>query len=212
MTAHQLLAGAYDIVVVSYEFLESSYRGIRDFPKQVAKYKAEGGKAPKRPHSALFSELWKRINMPIKRLVLDEAQRVKNANGARHTAAAALFYRAVLLMSGTFLDNQWYDVGGLVQFLKGHPFKTTKIFRTAFSDRDYQGVEHVREHKIRLLQKFLMAFVIARPSSLLRLKGITRHCVRFNLDPADAEKVKDETQKYKKAIRYQAANRNRQTT
>jgi len=210
MTAHQLLHGGYDIVVVSYEFLESSYRGMRDFPKKVAEYKAKGGKAPRRPQSALFSDLWRKVRMPIKRLVLDEAQRVKNVKGARHIAAAALFYEAVLLLSGTFLDNQWYDVGGLIQFLRGHPFTTTKIFRTAFSDRDYQGVELVREHKIRLLQKFLMAFVIARPSSLLNLKGINRHYVLFNLSPSDAGKVEDETQKYEKAIRDQASNRNRQ--
>lgn len=91
MTAHELLAGGWDIVIASYEYVEFNHRGVRDFPSQVAEYQAGNVNIPKRPTSALFSSIHKILNMPIKRLILDECQRVKNTKGARHIAAKRHF-------------------------------------------------------------------------------------------------------------------------
>jgi SNF2 family DNA or RNA helicase len=104
-TAHELLAGGYDIVVVSYEFLEHSYRNIRDLPEVTAKFRAGKGQKPKRPPTALFSDCYSLLNENMKRIIFDECQRVKNPRGARHEAAKRLRAHSRILLSETFLDN-----------------------------------------------------------------------------------------------------------
>lgn len=61
------------------------------------------------------------MKLPIKRLVLDECQRLNKRDGARHIALKALFYEAVIMLSGTFIHNKWQDISGLVDFVSGHP-------------------------------------------------------------------------------------------
>ena len=57
--------------------------------------------------------MWRLLNLPIKRPVLDEVQRTKN-HIERHAAVHNLFYHSAILLSGTFLDNKWLDVYGLL--------------------------------------------------------------------------------------------------
>jgi hypothetical protein len=75
------------------------------------------GQKPKRVTTALHSEMWRLLNLPIKCLVLDEVQRVKNHTRRRHAAVQNLFYHLVLLLSRTFLDNKWLDVYRLLSFI-----------------------------------------------------------------------------------------------
>lgn len=104
-------------MLVTYEFLELSYRGIRDLEGKVEKFRAGHGKEPHRASSALYYRLWVTLNLPIKRVVFDECQRVKNAYGARHKAMRELFHHSVILMFGTIVDNNWPDLAALFLYL-----------------------------------------------------------------------------------------------
>ena len=125
ITAHQLLAQEWEVVVVSYEFLERNHRRLKTIEK--------------RPTCALFSDLYRKMKKPIKRLVLDEAHRVKTTRGARHKAVQALYFDSCLLLSGIFVDNRWEELGALLQFLKGHPFLTMQSVFFGISVRVITG-------------------------------------------------------------------------
>lgn len=202
ITASQLLSAAYDIVITSYEFAEASFRSIRDFPDAIDKYAAGSGLKPTRPTSALYSTLWRSLKLPIKRLVLDECQRVNKRHGARHIAIKELYYEAVIMLSGTFLHNKWQDISGLVDFVNGHPFNTHRKFCRAFSTVNYKGVpEQPDEVKTRLLQRFLQAFTIARPSTVLELPEAVFYRDLFQLSDDEAALVLHHTVKYENALK-----------
>jgi SNF2 family DNA or RNA helicase len=96
--------------------------------------------------------------------------------------------------------------------------KKSKIYSTrqydstlAFSSHDYnKNLTEPEELKLRLLQKFLMAFVIARPSTLLKLKGRRRYRVLFDLLPSDVDEVNDHMLNYEAAVRSDRAEFQRQ--
>jgi SNF2 family DNA or RNA helicase len=188
-TAHSILADGYEVVIVSYEFLESNLRSMEKYRKQ-SENEDHDGHVPRRPTSALQTNLWRILKLPIKRLILDESQRIKNYQGRKHLAALNLSYSACIMLSGTFLDNKWTDVYGLLPFLRGHPFQTFKSFQKAFATYDYEGnFTDPEEHRIRLLQKLLLAIVIARPASLLNLSGCQKRRVGFILRDRDSIEV-----------------------
>lgn len=56
--------------------------------------------------------------MPIKRLIIDEAQNVNKRDGVRHRAIKALYAHSIVLPSGTLAHNKWYNLPGVVDFLK----------------------------------------------------------------------------------------------
>lgn len=209
-TAHELHARGYDVLIVAYEFLERNYRAQEEWVDKLNDYK-EGcsTKQPKRPTTALVSDFWRALKLPIKRLVLDECHRVKNHTGARHAAMKSLYYHSAILLSGTFLANQWSDVGGLIALLKGHPFSNFADFRCLFTTVDYAGRETgPDEVRVRLLQKFLLGCTIARPASLLKLPGHGYKRCGFDLNSEECEMVQHHTYLYGEAQK--AAARDRQ--
>lgn len=85
ITAMALLAGGYDVVVVSHKFLESTYRGMKELYSDMDEYRNEGkGRKPKRPTFALRSFMWDDIKVRIKRLLIDEQQFVNKRDGIKH--------------------------------------------------------------------------------------------------------------------------------
>jgi SNF2 family DNA or RNA helicase len=145
----------------------------------------------KRRHvNALFSQVHRELGLPIKHLILDEAQYVKNPIGRTHKAIKALYYARVFLLSGTLLCNKWYDIFGLIDFLPGHPFKTRRQFMKAFARKDASGAycEPSRSKQNRLV-KFLQAIVVSRPATLLKLKGMKKQYCDFELNDDDQAAV-----------------------
>lgn len=206
ITATQLNALGFDIVVCSYEFLEANGRNKTLFPKLIEDFsKAQtdpGSKMakPKRPTAALESELWPLIGLPWKRVVLDEAHKVNKNDQSRHMAVKRLRAEAFIIMSGTLPHNLWHNFSGYVDFLQNHPYNTRSKFLHTFSSWDYDGQIHTPDMAgIRLLQKFLQGCLIARPRSILSLKGCKKCCLRFPLEPEAAKTVALHTAQYKKA-------------
>lgn len=152
----------------------------------------------------MHSNFWSLLNVPIKRLVLDECQVVNKRNGIRHWALKQLLYDAVIILSGTPAYNRWHNFSGFVDFLQGHPFKTHASFLRAFAYMDYDGnYDNPDIEKMRLLQRFLQAITIARPADILKLKGCTRSRCNFKLRDGIAKRVAALCDEYKmhKAIR-----------
>lgn len=152
----------------------------------------ERAKAAKlvRPTCSLLSSIYKSMNCPIQRLILDEVQYIKNIEGKRHAAVKALYVREYLALSGTFLSNKWVDLYGILDIFRGHPFATIRDFMHSFSTiRTTSRADQPSATQLRILQKFLMGFVIARPDSLLELGQMELHHVEFTLGSTEQEDV-----------------------
>jgi SNF2 family DNA or RNA helicase len=198
LTAHELLALNVDVVVVSYDQVEASFRGLRSYVDNLNAYikekaKNPSGKSlkkPKRPISALHSVLWRDINMPIKILALDEAQMANKSNGKRHQAIQALYFKSVIVLSGTLAHNKWDNLSGMIAYLRNHPFSSHARFMKAFSVQDYKGRTQPPDmSRMRRLQTFLQANLVARPASTITLPDCERRRAHFVLPPEHANGV-----------------------
>ncbi len=185
---------------------------MRDLPAKIMAFaNSQDGQVEKpiRARSALHSSFWREMGLPIKRLVLDEAQVVKKARNKRHQALKLLYAKATILLSGTLPHNKWHDFSGLVDFARSHPFNDHHKFLHAFSSINYNGSIDVPDvPSLRLLQRFLQAFTIARPSSILRLTEVRRYKIMFDLSEGTAEQVEKLTSEY---VRASQAARQRRT-
>ncbi|KAK8238849.1 hypothetical protein HDK77DRAFT_483467 [Phyllosticta capitalensis] len=95
-------------------------------------------------------------------------------------------------MSGTLPHNKWHNFSGYVDFLAEHPFEDHQRFLRAFSTLDYDGrVDRPEQDRMIFLQRFLMRFTIARPSSMLKLKDCHSFRRYFNVDPAMAGMISE---------------------
>ena len=128
----------YDVVVCTYGFLYRQHVALVDFELRFEKFRDRKGPRPKRPILSLYSGIFNDLGYPIIYLVLDEAQKAKSL-GAFHSAIKALPHEATLMLSGTFCDNQFYDVFGLLDFLKGHPILSPRIFKGVFASQGKNG-------------------------------------------------------------------------
>lgn len=129
--------------------------------------------------------------------MLDEAQLVNKRWGVRHQALKRLFYMAVLPLSGTPAHNKWHGFSGLVGFLQGHPFTTHPLFMKAFSTVDYEGKDDRPDlPRVRLLQRFIQAFTIARHSDILKLKDCTRYRSSFSIKATHLAVIEELFRKY----------------
>lgn len=202
MTAHELYAGGYDVIVVSYEFLEANMRDKRDLPAIIESYLRNDrkGEAPTRPNSAIHSDFWRQIGLPFKRVLLDEGQKVNKHHTARHIAAKNIHCKAYIILSGTLMHNKWHDISGMLDFVQSHPFTDHAKFMHAFSDRDYTGRLYLPASKMVMLQRFLQPFLISRPASLIQLKELTRRRVPFRLNEGEESQIDQLMADYQQAV------------
>lgn len=128
------------------------------------KYQLSLGPAPRQPITALLTEFWRYHNLPIKRLILDECHQFKNDNSPWRLAAKSLFRRATVMLSSKILNYAWHDIAAPVTLLRGHPFTTKEKFLHAFTSKN-KGI--LTNRNMVWLQRFLLAVLIARPSSVL---------------------------------------------
>jgi SNF2 family DNA or RNA helicase len=198
----QLLASGVDVIVCSYQFAESNGRELSALQAKVEEYCNDpNGKTPQpsRPTSALHSPFWETTEHMWKLVVLDEAQLVNKREKIRHKAIKkGIPAKAYIIMSGTLAHNKWHNMSGYVDFLQGHPFTTHTKFLHTFSSFSTTGnIQAPHISRIRLLQRFLQAFLIAVPASVLNLQNVVRNRVEFPLTPADKQKVDALTLEYR---------------
>lgn len=177
-SAHKLNVGGYDVVVCSYEFVETSGRGMRDLPGSLNHYHnsiSDTLRVSVRSTFALHSAFWRDLYLPFKRLIVDECQAVKKRDGVRHQALKILFVQGTILLSGTLTQNNWHNLSELIDLVKGHSIKDHHGFLNLFSAIDAAGItEEMDKVGMRLLQKFMQVFIIARPSNVVKLKDCKR--------------------------------------
>ena len=201
ITQAQLLAGGYDILVCSYEFFAQNGKDMHQLQENIQMVANDQNNIipqPRRSTSGLQTEMWKRLNMPFKIAVLDEAQRVNKREKFRHEAIKNhLHARSFCILSGTLPHNKWHNMSAYIDFGQSHPFDTHNKFLHTFSSFDQSNqIESPSVARIRLLQKFLQAILIARPASILNLKECKKYSVPFKLFKYEASVVTILAEKY----------------
>jgi len=102
VTPQELLRLKPDIVIVTYEFLETQRRDRVKLPEDIANYQeGEEIQIPKRSATCLHAAIWRMLRLPIKRLILDEGHRIKSLMGKRFATVSSLHYTAVIELNGT---------------------------------------------------------------------------------------------------------------
>lgn len=208
ISATQLLAGGYDVVVCSYEFVDANRRPKEAYERAVQQYRETGAidsmSSLKKPTTSLHSELWRLINRPWKRVVLDEAQVVSKRGKPRHESVKMLYAKAFVMLSGTLTQHKWYALSGYVDFLKGHAFTSHTKFLHTFGGHRHGTPEDPGPDGSVLLRRFLQPLLIARPPStnpILKLKGIDKYDVPFKLLPEDELLVSELTTQFNEVLR-----------
>ncbi|KAI4106552.1 MAG: hypothetical protein LQ339_003012 [Xanthoria mediterranea] len=202
------LLGQYDFVICSYQFLQTQFSKMKKFDtecKLAGKHGLDQAEKTlkhkiRMPTSPLFSEIYRKLGMPIRHLILDQVQFVKNADTVTHKAIKALHYSRIGMLSGTLFSNRWTDIFGPINAIPGHPIATFSDFMRIFGTKYSEKQLDPSPTKQARLFKFLMAFTVARPSSLVKLKGLTVYNVSFNLG-ADAERVVYHTKKFLELVK-----------
>lgn len=181
-TPSGLLDLEVEIIICTYEFIETNWRHRRQLPTKIAHYRPGHSEQPKRSRTIMHSDIWSFLNLPIKLLVLDEAHKIKNLGGKRFAAIQNLFYSSILMLTGTYFDNIWQDIRALIFLLKGHPFPDKRSFNNFFMPKDYEGKRRLTNTKAAMLIRFLQTFLIHRPGTLMTLPGIRRYQFSFDLE------------------------------
>lgn len=207
-----IIALGCDVLVCSYEYFAYNGRNLRRAEAQmVRKHTDTTGtvRVPQRPTSILQSRVWEDSDNLFKVTVIDEAQKVNKRGGVRHEAIRQHCpTKSFFLMSGTLAHNKWMDVGGYPAFLKGHPFVSHQLFLHTFASWGHGGrIDAPNITQIRLLQRFLQAFTVARPASTLKLPDCHGHRILFNLNKKEEESSNSLYQSYslaKQAVKTQS--------
>lgn len=187
MSASELLATGYDVIVCSVEFVEINQRARKVFPEQVINYANRPSdstmRPPDSPDAILSSDFWEISGVPWKMVIIDEAQKVNKRTSMRHQAIKELHARAKVCISGTLPHNKWYDMDGYVDFLDNHPFDSThEDFVHTFTRTGHSRTNKVPpKDKLLELQRFLQPFTISRPADLLKLPDLKVFKAKFEL-------------------------------
>lgn len=204
MSAHQLQAQGVDVVVASYEAYEHNQRAKQKTYEKVKDMKArsqdDASIIAKRPTCGLASDMRYYMWRPWKRVVLDEIQCLKSWDSIRHKAVMQISTEAIIGLSGTLPHNRWTDIGGYLDFIKGHPYTDEQRFLTQFTRGAYDTSRKRPSPAARtLLQRLFMAFTIIRPKDSLKLPPCRRVAFSLELPNCQADRVEALTDKYRYA-------------
>ncbi|KAH8692962.1 P-loop containing nucleoside triphosphate hydrolase protein [Talaromyces proteolyticus] len=199
-TASVLAEAKYDIIICSYHFLSNAHRRLTEFDERLALYKRGAGPLPPRPVGGLLGKFWKLLDLPVKRMVLDECQTIKREEGRFFQAVRSVYRRGTILLSGTILSNRWFDVANPIAMLSGHPFDTRSKFMNALAvTTKNTRVNAYGEPDIVSIQRLMLAFTFARPSSCLLMPGAVMNDATFELTAEELVKVTEATIRYERA-------------
>lgn len=150
---------AYDIVVTSYQTVASEHRVYADVTTPSSK---SGGKR-KKPLCALFEARFLRI-------VLDEAQNIKNRTSKTSIACTGLTARFRWCLTGTPIQNNVDELYALLRFLRIVPFSNYDEFKARISTPMKSGRVKVAIQRLQLILKLVM---LRRTKTTLNDDGTT---------------------------------------
>lgn len=173
----------YDIVLTTYGMIASDYKAQ---VKWEADVKVDARNEVYKPESPLLDK-----DSQFHRIILDEAQMIKNRNALASRGVAILHAKYRWGLSGTPAQNNIDEFYAIIRFLRVRPFCDWDEFRTQLSNaarsRDLKRVDK----STRLLQGVLRAIMLRRTKdskidgeSILDLppKTIEETHVVFNVD------------------------------
>ncbi|BFZ60574.1 hypothetical protein YB2330_001613 [Saitoella coloradoensis] len=152
----------YDIVLTSYNLIGNEWKAVQKYEDRVSELleAAEGAtltedQMPLRPKAPFFDGTWYRI-------VLDEAQMVKNSNtnGSKGVCDLKAMYRWCL--SGTPMQNSVDEMHSLIKFLRIKPYNQADRFRRDFSRPLKNGYTSDKKAAMTKLQTLLKAIMLRR--------------------------------------------------
>ncbi|KAF4780876.1 hypothetical protein HER10_EVM0003842 [Colletotrichum scovillei] len=193
VSAAEIFGNKYDFIIVSYNYVVGASQDL-DFAENTAQIlniersqrrMAKGIVLPvkyRRPWRVGFplcAETMDAFGLQFPIIVLDEAHKVKNHSSETHIAIRNLKYSKVLAVSGTAFPNKWHDIYGMIDFLPGNPFESfdhfVKCFSTLINGRPGNTCETDE------ILAFLDSFFVARPQSVMSLRGLEEHLVEAPL-------------------------------
>lgn len=193
VSAAEIFGNKYDFIIVSYNYVMGASQDL-DFAENTAQIlniersqrrMAKGIVLPvkyRRPWRVQFplcAETMDAFGLQFPIIVLDEAHKVKNRSSETHIAIRSLKYSKVLAVSGTAFPNKWHDIYGMIDFLPGNPFESfdhfVKCFSTIINGRPGNTCETDE------ILGFLDSFFVARPQSVMNLRGLEEHLVEAPL-------------------------------
>ena len=145
----------YDIVLTTFGSLAAELKKMEKFRFRRSQYPETRPTASEK--CALISEdaQWYRV-------ILDEAQCIKNVN--TQTAKAACFLRAKFrfCMTGTPMMNNVDELHSLIKFLRVKPYAEWTKFRNDFTTPLKSSHEHTRTKAMTMLQTLCKAIMLRR--------------------------------------------------
>lgn len=135
----------YTVVVTSYENLLDEYNRMETYFESLREYdeaKRRGIEVnpPERPTVALLSGTWDMgpVKPLAKYLIVDEVHTIRKVKSDKYAAVKKLRSRIDVCVMLTMipLEDNWTDTFAYLSLLSGHPFKSKRDFRRAFTDYD----------------------------------------------------------------------------
>ncbi|KAF2416674.1 hypothetical protein EJ08DRAFT_666637 [Tothia fuscella] len=192
----QILAGDWDFVLVTYEFILAEQQRKE---KYVAKLEAERKRLEKdpkakpldirRPHLTILSEVYRDIGRPFPLLIIDEAHKIKKWDGKKRAAIKSVPYDRILMLDGTPMSNNWFEIFGLIDLLPDSPFEDLDEFWRIFGPRRGGRLRTPEESQQNRLVKYLLSFTVGRPKLILGLPELVRRDFKFELRRQAAEEM-----------------------
>ncbi|OBS27179.1 hypothetical protein FPOA_01120 [Fusarium poae] len=180
----------YDVIIVSNGFLQQRFKDIQTQRLWCETVKTSGIQEAeelfpkyhhKKIHMPLHSPQYRWLNRLFPVLIVDEAHDARNPESIYHQAIRELPYHNAFLLTATPIFNTWRDIGGILLFLPGSPFKSVDDFRRVFaippSLQGQVGRKGPEGPFIRLLQHLVSGAVLARPNSVSDLPPVHKHYI-----------------------------------
>jgi len=167
--------------------------------KSVASLKQGVITSLKRPNLSIFSDIFYTQAEKSPFLVLDEVTAVKNSSSTTFQATEELRSLAdgCIMLTGSPVDNTWFDLYAYVQLIPGHDIRSKIAMRALFARKTGKGRwgPPIGNQMRRLLQ-LLNSFVVRRPESIIPLPPLHVRTVRFELTPQEYAKSDEHAQIY----------------
>jgi len=168
----------YDIVITSYALVS------QESPKEVYEEDAEGQSVVRKVRGALFKLKWFRV-------VLDEAQVIKNRRSLQARGAYLLRADRRWCLSGTPIQNSVDDIYSLFLFLRYYIVDTYSEWNKLWKKRLNSGIPSVRERAFKRFQVVLGTVLLRRtkgdtidgvPLLTLPPKNVALRALQFSAD------------------------------
>jgi hypothetical protein len=117
----------------------------------------------------------------------------------------ALYKERLIILSGTFLSNRWWDLCGIFDlFPQPHPFNTTQRFSKAFANLQNGKFLEPTVSKQNRLVKYLMGCTLARPPAVMDMINMSVRYHDFVLDNNEASISAGWALKFALALRWKS--------